>query len=106
MSAPHILKPSHIAAIRLIFLGMSVKEAAQHIGVSRVWMSTIYHSEAGKAYLKHLMDKTDQYAAALVALGLMPADIVGNEKPVEPRPFRDIRHTVVARNRFARSARV
>jgi len=88
-----------MAAIRLIFLGMPVKEAAEHIGISRTFMSTVYRSEVGQEYLKHLMGITNSYVAAMVALGLTPADIVGDGKPVTPRPLPDIRRAVAVRSR-------
>lgn len=101
MSKPIKLKHWHEAAIRAIFVGMRVRDAAELHGVGRTYMSMVYHSEAGQAYLRHLMDLTNQYTACMVALGLQPSDIVGRDRDgkAKPRPMRDIRRAVADRSR-------
>ncbi len=69
------LKPSHRQAIRLITAGLPVKDAADLIGISRTFMSTVYRSDVGREYALHLEEKADDYVACLIALGLVPSQI-------------------------------
>jgi len=91
MSSPHILKPSHMAAIRLIFLGMPVKEAADLIGVSHTYMSTVYRSRQGQEFALYLQNLANVYTARMLALGLMPKFVLESED--KPRRRRCIPRT-------------
>ena len=76
MRVLHKLKPSHYVALRLIALGMSVREAAELIGISPTYLSTIKSSELGQAYILKLHALANEYTARLMALGLTPAHIL------------------------------
>jgi len=65
-----------MAAICLIVMGLSVTEAARVHGISRQTISKAYHSEAGREYAARLGDRITQYTASMVALGLVPDDIL------------------------------
>jgi len=73
----HNLKPAHIVALRLIAVGLPVHEAAQAIGISSTFMSTVKNSRQGREYLAELNALADDYAAQIVALGLSTTLIRG-----------------------------
>ena len=73
-----VLKPIHKQAIRLIVAGMPVKDAAVLIGISRTYMSTVYRSDLGQEFAKHLEEVADTYVACLMALGLVPEQVISD----------------------------
>ncbi len=79
-----ILKPSHMNAIRLIALGMPVKDAADLIGVSHTYMSTVYRSRQGQEFALALYAAANEYTARMLALGLMPRHIAGGASRDKP----------------------
>jgi hypothetical protein len=76
------------AALRLISLGMTVTQAAEATHIERRVVSKYLHSEEGSAYMRHLQDLADHYAACMSALGLVPADVIRPKRgrPVKPSP--------------------
>lgn len=81
------MRSHHRAAIRLIVMGMQVKEAAEVIGMRREDLSRVYNSKDGKAYAARLERLADEYAAAMLALGVVPSDVIGRRhgKPTTAR---------------------
>lgn len=79
-----ILKHSHMNAIRLIALGMPVQDAADLIGVSRSYMSTIYRSRQGQEFALALYAMANEYTARMLALGLTPRHIAAGASRVKP----------------------
>ena len=69
------LTPRHEYALRLIALGMTVRDAADVIGMSEQRMSWIYHSEQGRAFVLALYAAANDYTARMLALGLTPRHI-------------------------------
>lgn len=76
-------------AIRLIVLGLPVKEAADLIGVSHTYMSSVYRSSQGREFALALYAAANDYTARMLALGLMPRhlrEMVDKETAKRPYP--------------------
>lgn len=86
------LTPRHEYALRLIALGMTVRDAADVIGMSEQRMSWIYHSEQGRAFVLALYAAANDYTARMLALGLTPRHISaapgGGKHPSKVKPPR------------------
>lgn len=65
---------------------MTVTDAAQVHSIPRSELSRAYNSAEGKAYAQHLRELCDQYTAALVALGMVPDDIIRPRRHRRPHP--------------------
>ena len=72
---PNKLSPRHMIALRLIYAGLSIGEAAAAIGLSAHRMQFIARCGPGAEYIRHLQALSDNYAAIMVALGITPGDI-------------------------------
>lgn len=103
MTTPAALTEIHRAAIRLLVVGVKVKDAAEIHGISRTELSRTYHSPAGQQYAAHMRGVCEQYTAALHVLGLVPSDITRPgcryKTPQPPGSATALRKTAAARIR-------
>ena len=74
------LTPKHRQLIRLLVAGLPLLEASQCVGLSMSWCSKVYCSQVGQEFAHMLEDKANDYAACLMALGLVPSNVGCNPR--------------------------
>ena len=70
------LSEAQRACIRLMVIGIKVKDVAEIYGLSRTELSRAYRSDVGQAYAAELRSLCEHYVAAMHVLGLVPDDIL------------------------------
>jgi hypothetical protein len=73
---PIKLTDRHRQGIQLLVAGLSVHRAASLAGISASRLSVVRHSAVGNAYADELHARADVLIVRIMALGLVPEDLV------------------------------